>query len=358
MDLLKDFLRQKAPKPGNEMPQYYAKALQTTAVLLSVYFLGSFLLFGLTCGFWAVVPLIAAAIMGGILLTLKRMGPRTGGLLESLVLEGWCLWSVHYFGWGASTQQFLIVALMLAFFNVYEKPHLKIVFCATLMALRMVLFVHSTRHEELYTLGRQARLVFQAFNTVSIYALLASLCIRFSMSTQNTERQLRIDNQELHREAGTDPLTQLSNRRAMKDEIGAYLKRSPNTPFGVAIADIDYFKKVNDTYGHDCGDYTLRTLAEKFRTFGNGRYKAYRLGGEEFCFFMPEMNLDEAGALMHDLCFAVSKLPLSFEGVDFGITITIGVSENDFHSPMADILEEADRKLYLGKNSGRNQVVI
>ena len=89
---------------------------------------------------------------------------------------------------------------------------------------------------------------------------------------------------------------------------------------------------------------------------------AFAVGGQieikDIVLSMPGMNLDEAGVVMHDLCIAVRKMPLSFEGVDFSITITIGVSENDFHSPMDAILEEADRKLYIGKNSGRDQVVL
>lgn len=358
MSLLTEFLRQKVPKSGKEMPAYYLSALRTTAVLLIVYFLASFLLFGLALHTWQVVPLAAAAIMALTLPSIPKMGPRATGLTETFVIEAWCLWSVHSFGWGASAQQFLVAPLVLSFFNVSEKPPLKIVLSVCLMAFRMLLFFHATRHTEAYQLVGSARMIFQLFNTGFLYTLLAGLFIHFSSSVQAAERQLRLDNQELHKEAGTDPLTQLPNRRAMLDEINLYLKKAPDQPFGVAIADIDFFKNVNDTYGHNCGDYTLQELSRMFREAAGENYKVCRWGGEEFCFFLPGKNLDEAGVVMHDLCFAVRQLPLSFEGNDFSITITIGVTENDFHSPMSDILEEADRKLYMGKNSGRDQVVI
>lgn len=358
MSFILDFLRQKAPNSGKEMPAYYKNALRVTAVLMTVYFLASFTCFGLAGGWWEWVPLAAAAIMVATFLNVNRMGPRLAGLLESFVIEAWCAWCVHCFGWNSSAQQFLIAPLMLSFFNVSEKPSLKIWFWSSLVALRMVLYAYAAGHAAVHPLTEQVRATFQIFNTVSLYTVMACLCILFSSNVQAAERQLRLDNQELHKEAGTDPLTQLPNRRALMDEINSFQKYSSQEPYSVAIADIDFFKRVNDTYGHNCGDYTLRTLADKFREVLRENCKLCRWGGEEFCIFMPGLNLDEAGVIMHDLCTTVRKMPLSFDGVNFSITITIGVSENDFRSPMNAILEEADRKLYIGKNSGRDQVVL
>ena len=126
----------------------------------------------------------------------------------------------------------------------------------------------------------------------------------------------------------------------------------------MAIADLDFFKTVNDTYGHNCGDYTLVKLTELFVEHGVDKYTVCRWGGEEFCFFMPGMNLDEAGTLMNDLCFAVEKMKLEHEDHKFSITITIGVEEFDFASPLEELLSAADEKLYMGKEAGRNRVIV
>ena len=358
MNSFLDFLHQKAPKSGKDMPAYYRKALFTSALLMAVYFIVSFLLLLWANQRFEVMPLILAAVIAVCLPNVRRMGPRLNLVTHTLVTLVWCHWFVHVLGWSVGAQHFLIPLLVLMFFNVYEGPWLKIVYCLGLIAFRMILYSYSINNEPSCHLEQHELIVIQSFNSVALYVLLATLCIRFSTSIQDTERQLRIDNQELHKEAGTDPLTLLPNRRAMMDEINLSLRKSPDQPFGVAIADIDFFKSVNDTYGHNCGDYTLKTLADKFREMSAGRYKICRWGGEEFCFFLPGMNLDEAGTAMHDLCNAVKHMPLNFEGNDFSITITIGVSENDFHSPMETILEEADRKLYMGKNNGRDQVVL
>ena len=198
----------------------------------------------------------------------------------------------------------------------------------------------------------------EILNSVSFMLILACSFALFSSSVQENERQLIINNQELHREAGTDPLTGLPNRRAMLDGMNRWLGENPDTPFCVAIADIDFFKKVNDTWGHACGDYTLKELARLFREQSAGKFSSCRWGGEEFCFFLPEMNLDEAGQVMQDLNYAVKALPLRQEDHEFSITVTIGVEDYDFHSPMQEILEQADRKLYMGKLNGRDQVVL
>lgn len=353
-----DFLHQKAPKSGKDMPAYYRDALFTSALLFVVYYLVCLLLLLWANQRFELMPLLLCVLTAFSLPYVKRSGPRVNLAVSTVITCVWCYWFVHYFGWGAGVQHFLIPLLMLMFFNIYESPAVKIIYTLCLIIFRMLMYSHSLEHAPVFSLDSTELVVIQTFNSVALYVILALLCIRFSTSTQATERQLRIDNQELHKEADTDPLTHLPNRRAMTDEISRFLNKSPDQPFGVAIADIDFFKKVNDTYGHNCGDYTLRVLADKFREMAAGNYKICRWGGEEFCFFLPDMNLDQAGAAMHDLCAAVKQMPLSFDGHDFSITITIGVSENDFHSPMETILEEADRKLYMGKNNGRDQVVI
>ena len=358
MRFLLDFLRQKAPKSGKDMPAYYFKALRTTSVLLIIHFVVCFAVYGLAYGWWEIAPLVGAGILAALLPNIKRCGPRGAGLIVSFVVEAWCCWSIHTFGWSVGAQLFLIAPLMLSFFNVSEKAPLKFVFWATLVALRMGLNIYSIRHTAVHILTINERLVFQILNTASLYFILACLCILFSTSIQATERQLRIDNQELHKEAGTDPLTQLPNRRAMTDAIDSYLNKNAGEPFSVAIADIDFFKTVNDTYGHNCGDYTLVSLTELFVEHAMGRYTVCRWGGEEFCFFIPETNLDDAGTMMNDLCFAVEKMPLEYEDHQLSITITIGVEEYDFASPLEDLMDSADEKLYMGKKAGRNRVVV
>lgn len=354
-----EFLRQPVPKSGREIPVYYRRALSSSEILLAVYFLVCFFFFPLFSDCWHWVPLAMAGGSAIGLLVLRKTGVRFNLLLFSVLCVIWVSWNVRTLGWSTGTQHFLTLLLVMVFFDVYEKPSTKIVCFLLLLAFRVLLFSWYQSHDPLFPMESDAAdTVYQTINTVSFFLMLAAMCVIFSTSIQDTERQLRLRNQALYKEAGTDPLTGLPNRRAMIETIERFRKVNPDQPFSVAIADIDYFKKINDTYGHNCGDYTLVKLTELFKTHSAAQYSACRWGGEEFCFFMPGKNVDEAGVMMNDLCFAVQRMPLHFEDIDFSITITIGVEEFDFSSPLEELLKKADEKLYMGKEAGRNRVVV
>ncbi len=358
MKFFLDFLHQKVPRDRGDMPVYYRRALMTGEILQAVYFLVCFFLYPLINHHWEWIPVLFIALTGGCLWAAKTQKVRINLLAYALVCLGWVYWNVQHFGWNSGVQHFLTLMIVLVFFNVYDKPLYKILWLVLILAFRILLFSISQRVPAMYKMDAAANTIYQTVNTVAFFLMLAAMCVIFSTGIQETERQLRLKNQTLYKEAGTDPLTGLPNRRAMIEQIEKYYVTNRDQPFSVAIADIDYFKTVNDTYGHNCGDYTLVRLAELFVEHSMGRYSVCRWGGEEFCFFIPGVNLDEAGVLMNDLCFAAEKLKLEYEDHQFSITITIGVEEYDFASPLEDLMNSADEKLYLGKKAGRNRVVV
>jgi len=358
MNYLLEFLHQEVPKSDKSMPSYYRKSLFTSEIMLAVYFLANTVIIGVTTGRWVWFPILV--FFGTILclLNIDHMSAQLNLAFFSIITGSWVIWYVYMFGWSSGSQHILLPVLALSFFNIYVRPTGKIVYFLGLVILRISLFAFSLHHTPVINLSSETNLVLQILNSTTPLLILANNYILFSSSVQASERQLTIHNQELHKEAGTDPLTGLPNRRALLDVIDNYRKNNPDSQFCVAIADIDFFKRVNDTYGHNCGDYTLKTLAKLFMDKAESKYTVCRWGGEEFCFFLPEQNLDEAGIVVHELHEAVKKMPLHYEDIDFSITITIGVEENDFRSPMEEIFNQADRKLYMGKANGRDQVVI
>ena len=358
MSFLVDFLHQEVPKSSGKMPAYYRKALYISEVILAAYFLASLVLLLITTGAWLWPPALILAATIFCLLHIDRLSARVNLVCFSTIIGAWLTWFVYRYGWSAGSPNILVPILPLVYFNIYEPPVGKLVYFLGLVAFRVLLFAYSLRHTPVATLDHHGNLVFQIVNSVIPLLILTVDFILFSSSIQANERELTINNQELHREAGTDPLTGLPNRRALLDEIEHHLAEDPNGQFSVAIADIDFFKKVNDTFGHSCGDYTLKELAALFMQTAGEKYKVCRWGGEEFCFFLPGMNIDDAGREMHDLNIAVRKKKLRFGENDFAVTITIGVEENDFQSTLEQILDRADRKLYMGKVGGRDRVVI
>ena len=355
MKFFLDFLHQKVPRYRGEIPAYYSRALTAGEILQAVYFLVCFFLYPIILRRWEWIPMLFIGATGLSLWAVKHRSIRINLVLYAAICCGWVLWNIMHFGWNSGVQHFLTLMVVLVFFNVYDKPLNKIFWLILILAFRFLLFSVS---RGIGNLNTEAGTIYQTVNTVAFFLMLACICIIFSTSIQDTERQLRLKNQTLYKEAGTDPLTGLPNRRAMIEMIEKYYRENGDRPFSVAIADIDYFKNVNDTYGHNCGDYTLVKLTELFAEHSMGRYTVCRWGGEEFCFFIPDTNLDDAGVMMKDLCFAAEKMQLEYENHPFSITITIGVEEYDFASPLEELLDSADEKLYMGKKAGRNRVVI
>jgi two-component system cell cycle response regulator len=160
----------------------------------------------------------------------------------------------------------------------------------------------------------------------------------------------------------TDGLTGLYNRSYMEGHLATLVDDAANTGKSVAllIFDIDYFKAVNDTYGHAAGDMVLKEFAE--RISGNVRSVdlACRLGGEEFVVVMPDTDLAYAMTIAERLrqCVAAKPFALDETGRTLDVTVSIGIGvTHGPHDTVAKLLERADQGLYRAKRDGRNRVV-
>ena len=160
--------------------------------------------------------------------------------------------------------------------------------------------------------------------------------------------------------AQTDPLTGLSNRRNIMEKIKLETYRSQRSgePFSFLLIDIDHFKSINDTYGHDCGDRVLVALAGLLTAHMRKIDVISRWGGEEFLALLPRTDKEGAAKLAEKIRSVVEKATVASCGKKIFVTVTIGVSVFD-HSPSVDqSIKEADEALYEGKKYGRNRVVV
>ena len=159
----------------------------------------------------------------------------------------------------------------------------------------------------------------------------------------------------------TDGLTGLHNRRYMETHLGTLTQKAHETgrPLSVLIADIDHFKRVNDTYGHDAGDAVLREFAARFRRNTRGIDLACRLGGEEFVIVMPETELMRAFQVGERLRACIAAEPFRVNSAtELRLTASVGVStlETSGDTP-ATLYKRADNALYAAKREGRNRVM-
>jgi diguanylate cyclase (GGDEF)-like protein/PAS domain S-box-containing protein len=162
----------------------------------------------------------------------------------------------------------------------------------------------------------------------------------------------------LERLASTDPLTGLVNRAHFFTLAKGEIRRARRhgRPLAVIMADIDHFKRINDTYGHGEGDRALASFADLCRTLVRAEDTIARLGGEEFALLLPETDAAQAVALANRLRAAVEELHLG--GLPAPLTISIGISQFLAAETTVDAaLSRADQALYAAKRSGRNRVV-
>jgi len=155
-------------------------------------------------------------------------------------------------------------------------------------------------------------------------------------------------------EARNDPLTGLANRR----HLAEFLNTLGDSGFCFLICDIDYFKKINDTYGHDAGDQILRQLALILKESIRSTDFAARVGGEEFCIIFPDTELQGSAALAEALRQAVAIQPFKTDQGSVPVTISIGVAAHTQGTPHASTFKSADKALYSSKENGRNQVTV
>ena len=159
----------------------------------------------------------------------------------------------------------------------------------------------------------------------------------------------------------TDPLTGLQNRRYMESHLRTLVEEaiSNGRPLSMLVTDIDHFKKINDTYGHDAGDNVLRQFAARLRRNTRGIDLACRFGGEEFVIIMPDTEMFRAQQVGERLRECIAAEPFQVNaGTQVPVTASVGLSTLDKPGDTPEtIFKRADNALYSAKREGRNRVV-
>jgi len=165
---------------------------------------------------------------------------------------------------------------------------------------------------------------------------------------------------QIEHQAYVDALTGIYNRHWMDKAFPRALHRCTldKLPFAVMVADIDYFKRVNDTYGHLVGDIALKAVARCMAENLRPHDLLVRYGGEEFAVFLPDADLDEARVIATRLRVVIADTEIRCEDVSFKVTISIGITPAKHEETLENLIGEADQALYRAKELGRNRVEI
>ncbi len=175
------------------------------------------------------------------------------------------------------------------------------------------------------------------------------------MNTKITEQAAKLEYL-----ARTDFLTGLSNRRDFQELVQKEEKRFWRTkkPFSFILLDIDHFKGVNDTYGHDCGDVVLVGVSRSLEKALRGQDVVARWGGEEFICLLPETEIEGARRVAEKIRESVAGVTHKCDTYEIAVTVTLGLSDFGGDCSVEECISQADSALYIGKKEGRNQVAV
>jgi two-component system cell cycle response regulator len=184
--------------------------------------------------------------------------------------------------------------------------------------------------------------------------------IRAGKRIVDLQKELLETNKRLELLSITDGLTKLHNHRHFQDELARAFEESQRyqRPLSLAMIDIDFFKKFNDTYGHAVGDDVLKRAAELYRSSVRSTDLVARYGGEEFAVMMPETALDDGIAFAEKIRHMIETTPLETQQGALNVTVSLGVASVP-HSRIRtakELIVAADKALYRAKRNGRNQV--
>lgn len=180
----------------------------------------------------------------------------------------------------------------------------------------------------------------------------------FAVEVNSMQLRMESEQERLEDEASYDPLTHFLNRRSMDDRLNHTHRNAiiNNVVYSLIMADIDHFKIFNDTYGHDCGDFVLKNISKLITAQIRAKDSVCRWGGEEFLILIND-GVDTAIEVAERIRASIEAYEFNYEGKTLHVTITLGVSGYYSSAKVKTLIEIADKRLYKGKENGRNQVV-
>lgn len=269
-------------------------------------------------------------------------------------------------GWNWGFMTYTMALIPVSFYLTYTLPYFKgsvfapitasAIICVCYISIKAV----TDYLPPVYTnnLPEGADNFFDYFNTIIALIMQIFFSILFALEIRYMKRQMEEENRTLGEIAKYDPLTHLLNRRSMNTYLKSALEQAAEgqQPFCLVLADIDNFKLVNDTYGHDCGDEILILVAGMVSA--NVREEDYvcRWGGEEILILL-KTDLETSVQIADRICKNIAGTASNYKGTEVKVTLTLGVSQYAEGETIRSMIDKADQNLYYGKKNGKNQVV-
>lgn len=269
--------------------------------------------------------------------------------------------SIYYLGWGYGFEYYILPIMSYFYVGVYKKKTTVyiIAFFGLLYYLLMYYFFYIENNSleiPLYLFHEDPRIYFNCFNGFVICSIfiIVSSALRQQIYIELENRQIM--NKKLDKSANFDYLTRLMNRWCFVDSIEDLEIKNK---VSIALIDVDYFKKVNDTYGHNAGDEVLKNCANLMRKyFGEYTDLICRWGGEEFLVLAYNVSETDFENTCENFRIEYANSTFSIEGLKSSVSIGLIYIDNSFASNILDeYITKVDKCLYEAKNTGRNKII-
>ena len=281
-------------------------------------------------------------------------------ILQHVAILIWILAAVLMLGWECGAQQFITLLLVSLFTGSYFNSRIKIEYSVLLVLIHVGLHLYLVMNKPYYQQTFFEMLYTHIISIVFCFGIISAVVVTFAHTSIAMEAKLKGYNDNLKRLANVDSLTGLKNRRCMmkylKENVESAGPGRQNNAV-IAIGDIDLFKRFNDRYGHACGDEVLTQLSALFMDYMEDKGEVARWGGEEFLLVFNDCTFEQGIEHMEKLIHRIRLMDIRYGGESLRVTMTFGISEYNPELTVDAIINNADKKLYFGKQNGRNRIV-
>lgn len=308
--------------------------------------------------FWIGVPELAIFnIFSSLLWVLGYFLNRAGHHREAIIFTAiesvvHAALATYFLGWDSGFHYYFLPIILFLFIN--HKQNIFVIILEAIVIFIGYLWLSNYTHQVDFAV-KAPEAVLNSLNYMNIavnFSAFGILGYFFRVASIRAEQQMELL-------ATIDTLTGLFNRRKMHELIDQEVVRyqRDKKSFLLVITDIDHFKKFNDSYGHDCGDYVLQQVSTLMKESLRQQDVVARWGGEEFLIMLPETELEGGVQAIEKLRETLANTVYQYDANTFSVTMTFGVTAYDGSCDVEACIKHADEVLYAGKRGGRNRVV-
>lgn len=338
--------------PKNSIQQVYGKII-ILAFLAHLAFVGIFSALSL-------LPLVIYNLFSVCLYALTYHLTRLNHYraVVSLVHVEICLYvtvSTCFLGWEFGSPLYLIALASIVYFCPFRNKMIPYLFSLAEIFIFVILKIYTLHHPPVYQYSEFIMFWFYMLNSVAAFTLMIYAAFISKLSAIMVQQSLTENNTLLQDMVNHDTLTGLLSRNHFLATYEEYIEKK--IPITLVLSDIDNFKRVNDTYGHDCGDAILSGIASIMSNQTPDNVLIYRWGGEEFVMMLPNYSDSRTQRLVEKVRISIAAKNFKYRTETLKITMTFGISSTKESLDLNELIRLADKRLYYGKQCGKNMVI-